>query len=107
MLFSNKFKHQSTPTLRQQYNFKPKQFLFINHTEHKDSTNSVIHEMIMHKLRQRIERLQENVVKDVDGKLDVFVDELLNELNRFDIQNNEMAMLFKEQNGKQSNSVNR
>lgn len=61
----------------------------------------------MHKLRQRIETLQENVVKDFDSKLDVFVDELINELNRFDIQNNELALLFKEQNGKHNNSTNR
>ncbi len=63
--------------------------------------------MIMHKLRKRIEILQENVVKEVDSKLDVFVDELVNELNRFDIQNSELALLFKEQNGKHNNSVNR
>lgn len=61
----------------------------------------------MHKLRKRIEILQENVVREVDSKLDVFVDELVSELNRFDIQSNELAMLFKEQNGKHSNSHNR
>lgn len=63
--------------------------------------------MIMHKFRNRIEILQESVVKEVDSKLDVFVDELVNELNRFDIQNSELALLFKEQNGKHSNSINR
>lgn len=63
--------------------------------------------MIMHKFRQRIENLQENVVKEVDGKLDIFVDELVSELNRFEIHNSELALLFKEQNGKHSNSVNR
>lgn len=89
------------------YNFKTKQFLLFQSLERKDCTNSVIHEMIMHKLRQRIEVLQENVIKEVDSKLDVFVDELVNELNRFDIQNNELALLFKEQNGNHNNSVNR
>lgn len=63
--------------------------------------------MIMHKFRQRIENLQENVIKEVDGKLDIFVDELVSELNRFEIHNSELALLFKEQNGKHSNSVNR
>lgn len=61
----------------------------------------------MHKFRRRIENLQENVVKEVDSKLDVFVDELVNELNRFDIQNSELALLFKEQNGQHNNSINR
>lgn len=62
--------------------------------------------MIMDKLRQRIEILQGNFVKEVDGKLDIFVDELVSELNRFDIQNNELTLLL-EQNGKLSNSMNR
>lgn len=86
-------------------------FIFFFHkkpAEHKDSTNnSVLHEMIMHKLRKRIEILQENVIKEVDGKMDVFVDELIGELNRFDIQNSELVSLFKEQNGKRSKLVNR
>lgn len=63
--------------------------------------------MIMHKLRTRIEHMQEDVVQEVNSKLDVFVDELVNELNCFDIQNSELALLFKEQNGKQSDSINR
>lgn len=63
--------------------------------------------MIMHKLRKRIENMQENVVQEVNSKLDVFVDELVNELNHFDIQNTELALLFKEQNGKHNKSVNR
>lgn len=67
-----------------------------------------MHEMIMHKLRKRIEVLQENVVKELDNKMEVFVDELVNELNHFDIQNTELAALFKQQNGnKRTNSVNR
>ncbi|KAJ6645615.1 Sterol O-acyltransferase 1 [Pseudolycoriella hygida] len=75
--------------------------------EPKNSTSSVMHEMIMHKLRKRIETLQGNIVKDVDNKLDAFVDELVNELNRFNVQDSELISLFKKQNGKHSNSVNR
>lgn len=56
----------------------------------------MLREMAVQKVRERMELLQCNVLQEMDQKLDVMVEELLGEIKRFDVQNNELKQLFQE-----------
>lgn len=56
----------------------------------------MLREMAVQKVRERMESLQCNVLQEMDQKLDVMVEELLGEIKRFDVQNNELKQLFQE-----------
>lgn len=54
--------------------------------------------MAVQKVRERMELLQCNIVNEMDQKLEIMVEELLGEIKRFDVQNNELKQLFQEKN---------
>lgn len=58
----------------------------------------MLREMAVQKVRERLELLQCNVVSEMDHKLEIMVEELLGEIKRFDVQNNELKQLFQEKN---------
>lgn len=47
---------------------------------------------------------QSEILNHVDKKLELMVEDVLNEVKRFDLQNNELKQLFNDQNGNLANS---
>ncbi|XP_059621619.1 sterol O-acyltransferase 1 [Phlebotomus argentipes] len=76
----------------------------------KDSTDDVLREMALKRVQERIEILQSEISRDVDRRLGIMGEQLINEMKRFDLNNTELRNLFRDEklmsNRKQTEQTN-
>lgn len=60
--------------------------------------DEIVKDMAIEKMRQKMDTIVQKMEKDVERKLDLLVDDLVNEVKLFNLKNYELRLLFKETN---------